>query len=173
MNDDRGAARAARDQGIKQAIDHADAKLPRWSDRALEVLRAYIRSPEVGEFTAEDVRAYAGRVGLPQPPHLRAWGGVFQRAVKAGWIERAGTTQARAAHVHCAIITVWRRVGAAAAPSREAVLEELLRGVLEAMPEIPERDCSCHVAPPCGDCVEWSHLRELVESAERALAGRQ
>ena len=173
MNEDRGAARDARDQGIQQAIDHADFKIPKWSDRALEILRCYIRKPGVGEFTAEDVRAYADKVGLPEPPHLRAWGGVFQRASRNAWIERAGVTQARAAHVHCGIITVWRRAGTVQGNDREALLEQLLRDLLEMTPEPPEKNCSCHLAPPCSDCVDWSGLRELIEQAERVLDGER
>lgn len=45
-------------------------------------------------------------------------------------------------------------------------LEHLLeRGI-----EPPDRNCSCHISPPCNDCVEWSGLREAVEHAESALA---
>lgn len=45
-------------------------------------------------------------------------------------------------------------------------LEHLLeRGIAP-----PDRNCSCHISPPCNDCVEWSGLREAVEHAESALA---
>jgi hypothetical protein len=103
-------ARAARDAGIKQAVDHANAVEPKWSDQAYAVLLDFLTKPDayVCSFTSEDVRAHADKLRLPEPPHLRAWGGVFQRASRAGIIAKTGTTTARSANVHCAIIATWR-----------------------------------------------------------------
>ena len=36
--------------------------------------------------------------------------------------------------------------------------------------DIPYQNCSCHVSPPCNDCVEWSYLRELYTDIRSALA---
>lgn len=36
--------------------------------------------------------------------------------------------------------------------------------------ETPEPNCSCHVAPPCGDCTDYAHRRELIAAAKEALA---
>lgn len=106
------AARKARDQGIKQAADHADQEVPKWSDRAFDILCCFCRRPGGSneDFTSEDVRRYAANLGLPEPPHLRAWGGVFQKAARRGMITKTGTTTARATNVHCAIIATWRAV---------------------------------------------------------------
>lgn len=103
-------ARAARDSGIQQAAQHAEEVVPKWGDRAYSMLLDYLTKPPqfTRAFTAEDVREHAQRLSLPEPPHLRAWGAVFQRAARAGLIEKDGVTEARAKHVHCAIITVWR-----------------------------------------------------------------
>jgi hypothetical protein len=30
----------------------------------------------------------------------------------------------------------------------------------------PTRNCSCHIAPPCSDCVDYAHLREVLETAD-------
>ncbi len=109
---EREAARAARDDGIRRAVEHADAVEPRWVDQAYDVLLDFLRRPEahVASFTSEDVREHAAALGLPEPPHLRAWGGVFQRASRAGIIARAGVTTARAVNVHCSIVATWRAV---------------------------------------------------------------
>jgi len=34
---------------------------------------------------------------------------------------------------------------------------------------IPEARCSCHIAPPCNDCVEWSAARELMAEIAKVL----
>ena len=34
---------------------------------------------------------------------------------------------------------------------------------------VPERNCSCHLSPPCNDCLENGALRELVEEARAAI----
>ena len=36
--------------------------------------------------------------------------------------------------------------------------------------EPPERNCSCHISPPCNDCVDNSCLRETFENARAAIA---
>lgn len=99
------AARRARDEGIARAVDHADAVAPKWSDRAYDFLTAYLRANE--RLTSEDVREAAQGI-VPAPPSLRAWGGVFQRAARAGLIERAGYDTARDPKVHMNVVTVWR-----------------------------------------------------------------
>lgn len=115
MNDIRGesreAARKARDDGIGRAVDHADRVHPSWADQAFDVLADYLTIGAIAAgagFTSEDVRDHADRLALPEPPHLRAWGGVFQRAARGGLIVKSGVTEARAARVHCGIITVWQ-----------------------------------------------------------------
>lgn len=54
--------------------------------------------------------------------------------------------------------------------SREASLEAALERLLEVIETPPGRNCSCYLAPPCGDCVEWGGLREAIADAETALA---
>jgi len=36
--------------------------------------------------------------------------------------------------------------------------------------DIPEANCSCHLAPPCDDCVEHSYAREVLAEAKAFLA---
>lgn len=102
---DFDAARLARDTAIQRAIDHADRVEPKWSEQAYAFLDRYLRTH--AQLTSEDVRdAAAGEV--PEPPNLRAWGGVFQRAARAGAIQRAGYDTARDPRVHCNVVTVWK-----------------------------------------------------------------
>lgn len=104
------AARAARDKGIKRAADHADAVHPRWTDMAFDALRAFLATrghTKLRPFTSEDVRLHADRLGLPEPPSLRAWGNVYRRAVKEGLIVKVGVAQSRAAHCHCSFVSQW------------------------------------------------------------------
>lgn len=50
-----------------------------------------------------------------------------------------------------------------------ATLRETLRYLVE-MSEPPEPNCSCHICPPCADCVENSGVRDAIKSARSALA---
>lgn len=36
--------------------------------------------------------------------------------------------------------------------------------------DIPERNCSCHISPPCSDCVDYSGLREAIKNAKGSMA---
>lgn len=98
-------ARARRDAGIAEAIEHADAVTPKWSETAYAFLERYARTHE--RFTSEDVRD-ASKGEVPEPPNLRAWGGVFQRAARKRITRRDGYDTARDPKVHCNVVTVWR-----------------------------------------------------------------
>lgn len=41
---------------------------------------------------------------------------------------------------------------------------------LEVVDPPPERSCSCHLFPPCNDCVDYGGLREFFNFTEEALA---
>lgn len=88
------------------ASDHADRVTPAWSDRALAALRAYCATHV--DVMAEDVRAYAATLGVPQPPDRRAWGAVMLRAKAAGWIKHAGFTRAKDPRVHSNPVGTWK-----------------------------------------------------------------
>lgn len=38
---------------------------------------------------------------------------------------------------------------------------------------VPDANCSCHLHPPCGDCVEYGHLRELIEHSRKLIAAME
>lgn len=52
------------------------------------------------------------------------------------------------------------------------VMAAALERLLEETDVPPAPNCSCHLAPPCGDCVEWGGLREARAEAEQALQAR-
>ncbi len=49
-------------------------------------------------------------------------------------------------------------------------LEGALELMLERIPKPPNRNCSCHISPPCNDCVDFGGEREAFEVAKEALA---
>lgn len=108
----RQDSRAARDAGIQQAAQHAEEVEPNWGDVAYEALRVFAAGKRASgqPFTSEDVRSSIAAAGVPVPPHLRAWGSVFQRAARAGMIEKVGIVESRAAHCHCAFVAAWKAV---------------------------------------------------------------
>ena len=48
-----------------------------------------------------------------------------------------------------------------------AILESS-EALMEYVDRPPERNCSCHISPPCSDCVENSHLRGAFERLDDA-----
>lgn len=99
------AARAARDDGMQRAVEHADRVTPMWSDMAYAFLEGYAREHEL--FTTEDMR-FASAGTIPSPDEGRAWGGVVQRASRAGLIRLDGFVTARDPKVHCNVVKRWR-----------------------------------------------------------------
>jgi len=57
-------------------------------------------------------------------------------------------------------------------PALTAELKAELIHTIEILIEMnyaPERNCSCHISPPCNDCVEYSYAREVNEHAKSAI----
>ena len=48
-------------------------------------------------------------------------------------------------------------------------LRSSLEMLLEYVPAPPDRNCSCHISPPCHDCIEYGGLREAIEEAQAAI----
>jgi hypothetical protein len=99
---------AGRDEGMTRAVEHADAVIPGWSDRAMEMLDEYL-SQQPGRFIAPDVRAWAHDRGLPTPPTALSWGSVIRTAAERGKIKRVGYQQYGNATMHTQSVSVWQR----------------------------------------------------------------
>jgi hypothetical protein len=50
------------------------------------------------------------------------------------------------------------------AEKHAGALLEAVEALEEHLPGVPDANCSCHLSPPCNDCVEWSRLREALET---------
>ena len=44
-----------------------------------------------------------------------------------------------------------------------------LEDLLEVADLAPERNCSCHLSPPCNDCLEWNGLRDAIANARAVI----
>lgn len=93
---DMGHARSARDAGMQQALDHAEAVVYEWGDLAFAFLENFIRGRMY--FISEDVSDAFKAAGHEQPPTDRAWGSIYIRARKAGWIVQDGCGRSRRRH---------------------------------------------------------------------------
>ena len=58
------------------------------------------------------------------------------------------------------------------APALTAELKQELIYTIESLIEMnyaPESNCSCHISPPCNDCVDYYRAREVNEHAKSAI----
>lgn len=79
----------ARDAGMASSANHAETDAPGWCDRAYQAVSAHMKWD--CDWTIEEARAYLyAKNLLDEPTSLRAWGGVTQRLVRDGKIERVG-----------------------------------------------------------------------------------
>jgi hypothetical protein len=46
---------------------------------------------------------------------------------------------------------------------------EVIEALLEMQIRPPVRNCSCHISPPCNDCVEYGGLREAMKDAQSTV----
>lgn len=97
-------ARAARDEGIHRAIEHANADGSGWSDLAYAFLRLFLRTHRF--FISEDVSDASKLAGMTQPPTDRAWGAIYVRAAREKLIVQDGTGRSR--RRHSSICPRWR-----------------------------------------------------------------
>jgi len=93
-----------RDRGMQQAIDHADEVVDGWSAIALKFVMYYALNNRT--FSGEQVRA-ASRGLVPEPPHLRAWGGVMMKAARRGIIRKCGYVQVENPKCHKTPASLW------------------------------------------------------------------
>lgn len=79
---DFSAARHRARVGMQRATDAADRLHAEWSESAFDFLKDYARTHQI--VVGEDVSDEHIAAGLPQPGDLRAWAGLYRRAVTAG-----------------------------------------------------------------------------------------
>jgi hypothetical protein len=85
------AARHAAQDGMKRALDHAEADCQGWGDTAMAYLHGYALSHE--RFTGWLVTTSAElRRAVPTPANAKAWGSVIQKAARLGIIQKDGFT---------------------------------------------------------------------------------
>ena len=49
-------------------------------------------------------------------------------------------------------------------------LVDTLKELYDSTDTPPDSNCSCHVSAPCGDCVDYRHLRFALKQAKAAIA---
>ena len=81
------AARKRRDKGIVDSLLHADHEHAAWPELAFIHLVKFAGTHKE-PFTVEEAREFCHDHGLAEPPDLRAWGGVVQRAIRHKIIKR-------------------------------------------------------------------------------------
>lgn len=74
------------ESAIQQCAEKADKTSPDFSKKALSFLKVYAHKHDV--FGSEEVVFAAYKRGI-EPHDFRAWGWVFRKAAKAGYIERS------------------------------------------------------------------------------------
>lgn len=97
-------ARAERNEGMAQALQHAERVQPAWGEIAYDALVDY--ATENSRFTSYDFRMAYHAAKRPPPPTDKAFGAVFQRAVRAGVIVKDGYDQHP--ERHASPTPVWR-----------------------------------------------------------------
>jgi len=99
-----------RDEGIKQAIDHAEEENENWKEQAHTLFLAWlVMIPASKPFTCEDFREWASEQGLPEPPTNRAFGGIIRQYAHRKVIIKNGFTTHRAANCHVGNTQLWTR----------------------------------------------------------------
>ena len=53
--------------------------------------------------------------------------------------------------------------------SHDALLAAITGLFYDVIEHPPEGGCSCHISPPCNDCVDYSHVRELIADARHSI----
>lgn len=85
--------------------DHRPALPEGWMDRATQELVTAFKSGLL--LCADDVRKMAEENGLPPAPDGRAWGTVFSRAKRKGWLVFVGRAHTHGKAPH-RVVKFWR-----------------------------------------------------------------
>lgn len=95
-------SRQGRDKGIEKALKSAERVDPEWRKKAYAKVLEFV-DDHVGEFKAEDIRAYAAMDDdFPLPTSERAWGGILVKAIHKGVIKKIGCGPVKNKKAQCA-----------------------------------------------------------------------
>lgn len=102
---DLSSAQVRAENGMRQAVDHANRASPGWAAQAYNFLRQYALSHE--RYTSEDISDAAAADPLfPPTTDRRAWGAIVQKAARNGIHVRDGFAPRR--HGNCSPGPRWR-----------------------------------------------------------------
>jgi hypothetical protein len=84
-------ARRQAEEGMRRSLEHAEAECEGWGDRALAYLRHYAENHDrfPGWFATQAAELTGS---VPAPPTRKAWGAIFIKAARLGWIRKDGYT---------------------------------------------------------------------------------
>jgi len=88
-----------RDQGIKSAVEHADAVRPKWRVQAEAYTEGLIERRGFKPFLMEEIVAAAEVDGIPAPPDKRAWGHVIRALARRGVVRKIGYAPAKSSNL--------------------------------------------------------------------------
>lgn len=135
-------------------------------------LRAYIA---VHRPASDEMHVNTGRalVGRPVPtradfPQSDESGDVYMRACQQWWAEASAAYSVMQADALIAALAVKAEEKHDPIDVNErwkALAEEAADQLSEF---VPERNCSCHLSPPCNDCVDHGYAREVIENIRAA-----
>ena len=92
-----------RDDGITRAVENAERKNENWTENAVQFIVLFPKN----QFMTEEVRTWAHKNGLPDPPHARAWGAVINEAKKRGLVNHIGFRNVSNPKAHRTPASVW------------------------------------------------------------------
>jgi hypothetical protein len=105
-------ARDERDEGMRIAVDHADAVTPNWSEHALNWVRLYCKTNKE-PFVCDELREWSEPRGCMVPISSQAWGSVMVKACKDGVIKKLGYTTCifpNRTNTHAKPVAQWQSV---------------------------------------------------------------
>lgn len=97
-----------KDDGIKRSELNAECKEKNWSFIAMSMLELFLKF-NIGKFMTEDVRHYASKMGMEEPPNSKAWGGVITRAHRNGTIKFMGYGKTSNPRAHRTPACIWAK----------------------------------------------------------------
>lgn len=107
FHESRRVAKEKAQEGIEQAVSHAEKEKPGWSANAYEFIRLHCIRNKGKRFTGFEVVQASIAYGLDQPPNPRAWGGPLQKAARNRLIVRVGTVADPNPERHGSDVPLW------------------------------------------------------------------